>query len=84
MVEALACGAHMIVSDVEATKEFCENVDGVSLVDHRDTSQIVHSVRDFLESCSKIKYYERSDKLKRFSRLAGITGWSKLIEKVHT
>ena len=84
MVEALACGAHMVVSDVEATKEFCENVDGVSLVDHRDTSKIVHSICELLESSSRIRYYERHDKLKKFSRETGIEGWSKLIEKVHT
>ena len=84
MVESLACGAHMVISDVQATKEFCENVDGVSFVDHRDTRQIVHTVCEALRSSSKIKYYKRSNKLEKFSLEAGIKGWTQIIEKVHT
>ena len=84
MVESLACGAHMVMSNVQATKEFCENVDGVSLVDHRDTRQIVHGVCNFFSSSSKITYYDRIDKLEKYSREAGITGWMELIQKVHT
>ena len=84
MVESLACGAHMVISNVQATKEFCENVDGVSLVDHRDTRQIVHGVCDFFSSASKIKYYDRADELQKYSREAGIAGWMELILKVHT
>ena len=84
MVESLACGAHMVVSDIQATKEFCENVDGISFVDHRDTKQIVHSVTKFLATSSKIAHYQRSKDLQKFSRTAGIKGWIELIEKVHT
>ena len=74
----------MVISDVQATKEFCENVDGVSFVDHRDTRQIVHTVCEALRSSSKIKYYKRSNKLEKFSLEAGIKGWTQIIEKVHT
>ena len=74
----------MVISDVQATKEFCENVNGISLVDHRDTNQIVHSVSKHLGSSSKITYYQRKDNLTKFSRESGIYGWIELIEKVHT
>ena len=74
----------MVISDVQATKEFSENVDGISLVDHRDTNQIVHSVSKYLDSSSKITHYQRRDNLNKFSRETGINGWIELIEKVHT
>ena len=84
MVEALACGMHLIASDVEATHEFCQNIEGVSMVDHRDTTQIVQQVAQYFKSSSKIRYYDRHVKLEHFSRTASISNWFKIIEKVHT
>lgn len=84
MVESLACGPHLIASDVEATREFCKNMPGVSLIDHRDTDQIVHQVGHCLENGSKIKYYDRTDILNQLSAISSLKSWIEIIEKVHT
>ena len=39
LVESLACGNYVIVSDVKATREFCRNLQGITYVDHRDSSK---------------------------------------------
>lgn len=84
MVESLACGAHMVVSDVQAVNEFCSDMQGITFVDHRDTNQIVHGVSEYLDSASRIVCYERQKQLEKFSINAALAGWVRLIEKVHT
>ena len=84
MVESLACGSHLIASDIEATREFCGEMDGVSLVDHRVIDQIVHCVNSVITGCSKIKYYDRTSELAKLSKESSLQRWSEIIEKVHT
>ena len=84
MVESLACGSHLIASDIEATKEFCGEMDGVSFVDHRDIDRIVHQVNNVVESCSKITYYDRKSKLEKLSNEKCLQHWAEIIEKLHT
>ena len=56
----------------------------MSLVDHRDIEQIVHCVNNAVESCSRVKYYDRLTKLEKLSKEKGLRCWSEIIEKVHT
>ncbi len=75
MVEALACGSNLIVSDVAATREFCSGLNGITFVDHRDTKQIVYHTLEKLKSSSRGDCYDRTTELEKYGIKHSMLCW---------
>lgn len=78
LIDALAAGIPIIASDVRPVIEFCGNVDGVKLVDHRSTQNIVTAISKILnEQCYGKREFSRS--IEYLSVENALKGWGTLI-----
>ena len=61
-VEALSANAPIITSDIEATREFGQNQEGIVFVDHRKPAEISQAIKTLFASSPP--YVDRYDKMK--------------------
>ena len=77
LVEALACGTKLLVSDVAPVREFCEGQPNVSFVDHRNAAELSLHLAEALQAKPQPDPANRRQQLlKRCSLASSLNGWS--------
>jgi glycosyltransferase involved in cell wall biosynthesis len=79
LVEALACGTKLLVSDVAPVREFCEGQSNVSFVDHRDEEALsLHLAQALQAKQEPDPANRRQQLLQRCSLESSLSSWSRV------